>query len=94
MTLEAKYKCRLCGEVFTDGVCERETARAVIMALTVKKDFNPAGSGIGVHRHNVHNCNDIEFGFSDFIGFGSSSYWWMSSDELADKRKTWVISDE
>lgn len=91
-TLEAKYKCRLCGEVFTDGVCGSETARSAIMALTAKQDFNPAGSGIGVHRHNVHKCNDCDFGFADFIGFESSTYWWMRPDELAAKQKTREIS--
>ena len=92
-TVEAKYKCRLCGETFTDGVCGKETAHAVIVALTVKQDFYLKESGLGVHRHTAHRCNDCDLGFADFIGFEPSAYWWMSPDELANELKTREISD-
>lgn len=84
---QAKYRCRLCGEIFTNGVCGEETANAAIAALTVMPDFNPEGSGIGVHRYNVHRCNDVELGFADFIGFEESAYWWMRPDEFTDEEQ-------
>lgn len=71
--LEAKYKCRLCGTVFTEGVCGEALALVSIVALTAKENYYPDGSGLGVHRYNVHRCNDCDFGFADFLGFEKAS---------------------
>lgn len=79
--LEAKFKCRLCGETFYDGACSRDTAQAAIVALTTTEHFYPEGSGIGIHRYAVHKCNDLEYGFADFVGFEHGAYWWMEPHE-------------
>lgn len=37
--------------------------------LTVKQHFKPEGCAIGIHKHNVHHCDDGSYGFADFVGF-------------------------
>ena len=65
----AIYKCRMCGEKYsTVGIGENMAFQSIV-GITSKEFFYPKGCGIGLHRHDVHNCKDGFFGFSDFIGF-------------------------
>ena len=65
----AIYKCRMCGEEFEDARMGRDIAYMGAAVLTVKEHFEPEGCAIGIHRHNVHHCDDGSYGFSDFVGF-------------------------
>lgn len=65
----AIYKCRLCGEEFEDARMGKDIAYMGAAVLTVKEHFKPEGCAIGIHRHNVHHCDDGSYGFSDFVGF-------------------------
>ena len=65
----AIYKCRLCGEEFEDGRAGKDISHMAVAVLTVKNHFKPEGCAVGIHRHNVHHCNDGSYGFADFIGF-------------------------
>lgn len=72
-TYISKYKCRLCGEIFYAGGCGKSLALKAIANLTIKGSFFPEGSGIGVHRYEVHMCDNERYGFGDFIGFECDS---------------------
>lgn len=64
----AIYKCRMCGGEYSTAGAGENIAFQSIVGITSKDFFYPKGSGIGLHRHDVHNCKDGSFGFSDFIG--------------------------
>ena len=40
-----------------------------VSTLTIKEHFEPESCAIGIHKHNVHHCDDGSYGFADFIGF-------------------------
>lgn len=65
----AIYKCRMCGEEYRTVGAVDKIAFQSIVGIISKEFFYPNGSGIGLHRHDVHNCKDGSFGYSDFIGF-------------------------
>lgn len=68
-TYQAIYKCRLCGEIFADGITGGAIAMAVNVALTVKETFYNANTHSSGQRYMPHNCADGSMGFSDFQGF-------------------------
>lgn len=71
MTLfDATYKCRLCGELFTDSSTGNENlVTDAIFELWTKDKYFPKGCGIGVHRYERHHCADGSWGMADFQGF-------------------------
>lgn len=66
---KAVYKCRLCGELFEEGITGEGNAEAVNVALTVDENFYNSNTHTSGHRHMPHYCKDGSFGFADFQGF-------------------------
>lgn len=65
----AIYKCRMCGEEYSDAATGEMVAMALTVALTVKDSTeNVRYNGNHLCRHGFHACKDGSFGFSDFIG--------------------------
>lgn len=67
----ATYKCRLCGESFTDSLISEEEAEKCLMMFEKGKMHYPSCSGRNdVYKNKGHyNCEDGSIGFSDFQGF-------------------------
>lgn len=65
----AIYKCRMCGEEYSDAVTGEMVAMALTVALTVKDNTENVRYNGKLHRHGIHECKDGSFGYSDFIGF-------------------------
>ena len=65
----AIYKCRLCGEIFEDGVTGEGNACAINVALSVNETFYNSNTHSSGHRYVPHFCEDGSFGFADFQGF-------------------------
>ena len=65
----AIYKCRMCGEEYSDAVTGEMVAMALTVALTVKDSTENVRYNGKLHRHEIHECKDGSFGYSDFIGF-------------------------
>lgn len=69
---QAIYKCRLCGEVISQGNIEGKD-----MELLISTMIN-CGTTIGVTKpkafwkESSHNCQDGSFGLADFQGFKKS----------------------
>lgn len=58
------YKCRLCGEEYTNGITGMEIAMQETAMIAC------GGSGkYDTHLHGTHNCDDGSYGLSDFYGF-------------------------
>lgn len=65
---QAIYKCRLCGEEFSDGETGERIANIVTQSLAVA-DSTAANLKYTLNIRNVHNCQDGSFGLADFQGF-------------------------
>ena len=63
------YKCRLCGETFTEGHTGMALARATVLGLC----SNPKSTAFPSMR-NIHYCQNGGFGMADFQG-------WKKGDE-------------
>lgn len=68
LEFRAIYKCRMCGEEYSDAVTGEMVAMALTVALTVKDSTENVRYNGKLHRHGIHECKDGSFGFSDFIG--------------------------
>lgn len=64
----AIYKCRMCGEEYSDAVSGEMVAMALTVALTVNDSTEHVRCNGKLRRHGIHYCKDDSFGFSDFIG--------------------------
>ena len=71
--MTAKYKCRLCGEIFGKGkpvslfVAGRNTYSLLYMEKTLKSSDN-------VYLRDVHKCKSIfGVGMADFIGYSPAN---------------------
>lgn len=64
----AEYKCRMCGETFTDFSVEDETTATAITTMI-------ALNGHYKFRYHtftekaIHTCHDGSIGYADFVGF-------------------------
>ena len=71
-TYAVKYRCRLCGQDFSDG--EFETNPTVLMVINNDTDAIAFADDnlylLPIQAASVrqHNCDDGSIGFSDFIG--------------------------
>ncbi len=57
------YKCRLCGEIYSDQTIPKNRSLPVMAQLVLSEK-----SETQVIRYSVHNCDHGEMGFADFIG--------------------------
>lgn len=64
----AIYKCRLCGEEFSEGNTGEEIARDTTILLAMRNSTAGALSSTTFTR-TKHNCKDGSFGLADFLGF-------------------------
>lgn len=67
--LHILYKCRLCGEVYSDTSCPKDTAHFVAENLCVSEEVTI--HSIRVKRYDTHICEQgkpDKLGFADFIG--------------------------
>lgn len=69
MEYKSIYKCRLCGEVFSDGETDKSNARFVCTGLMMSEHLPNRYTGFSSFRNIVHFCKDGSFGFADFQGF-------------------------
>lgn len=66
----AIYKCRLCGESFTDvSTGDEELATCSVFALMSHDKYYPKGCGLGIHRYLPHHCSDGSWALADFQGY-------------------------
>ena len=67
----AVYKCRLCGETFTDSLISEEESEVCLMAFEKGKAHYPSRSGRNnIYKHKGHyHCKDGSLGLADFQGF-------------------------
>lgn len=65
------YKCRLCGEVFTDSLISEDEAKKCLMMFETGKTYYPSRSGRNnVSKHKGHYwCSSDSLGIADFQGF-------------------------
>lgn len=68
MTYVAKYKCRLCGEIYKHCFTDKSTALSCMMYAVHGIDDKKV-MGIKPEMHDIHFCNNDNFGVSDFLGF-------------------------
>lgn len=68
---QAVYKCRLCGEKFSDEhyVEDEIAAMAITFGLSAKESSKIESFPCSFGRHIIHYCQDGSFGLSDFQGF-------------------------
>lgn len=65
---QAIYKCRLCGEKFSDCEAGEFIAKTAAESLTVA-DSTIAIAGCAMYIRTIHKCQDGSFGLADFQGF-------------------------
>lgn len=67
----AVYKCRLCGEVFTDSLISEDESEKCLMMFEKGKPYYLSRSGRNnVSKHKGHyQCSGGLLGFADFQGF-------------------------
>lgn len=66
----AIYKCRLCGEIFTDSlICEREVDMFMEKLETGKAIYRSISGRNDITIVNPHLCKNGDNGMSDFCGF-------------------------
>ncbi len=68
---QAIYKCRLCGEEFSDYETEENFAKLATESLTVANS-TIAIAGCAMYMRTIHKCKDGSFGLADFQGFKKS----------------------
>lgn len=68
-TFKATYKCRLCGQEYTDGETEENIASIATCEIAVRGCTQHGNGTFGVHRYNSHHCEDGSCGMADFMGF-------------------------
>lgn len=62
----AIFKCRLCGETFTDsGTGSKALALRAAINAALQLPTEPQGPGL----HGVHSCANGDIGVADFAGF-------------------------
>ena len=61
MTYKFTYKCRLCGEVFTNAMTGNEDLAKVTLIT--------AGVRAQVSKETLHACNDTDCGIADLVGY-------------------------
>lgn len=66
--MKAIYKCRLCGERYTEFHAGRKTAFDFTYAFT-ESNVYLTESQVKVRAASVHKCKDGSIGFADFQGF-------------------------
>ena len=67
MEYRSKYRCRLCGEVYTG---EEATGRELAVSrIYLKASENSHNALMSPYNRNVHSCADGGLGLSDFCGF-------------------------
>jgi hypothetical protein len=57
------YKCRLCGQIFSDGHTSKNNASKICTTLMCSDR-----TGITC-KNDIHHCTDGSIGFADFLGF-------------------------
>lgn len=67
----AVYKCRLCGETFTDSLISgKEAVKCMDMFEKGKTNYRPHSTRNDVYKCKGHYCcKDDSIGLSDFQGF-------------------------
>lgn len=64
---QAIYKCRLCGEEFSNGETGENLAEIATALLSTADSTRAKGCALFIRT--VHNCQDSSFGLADFQGF-------------------------
>jgi hypothetical protein len=62
MFIDLQYKCRLCGEVYTE--CSYNTSKAITDVESIIKGRD----GVHLSLIDIHTCEDGSVGVTDFIG--------------------------
>ena len=62
---KGKYKCRLCGEIFTSCMTANESvAKRCLIGMIVGEKLEMQQPDV----KTIHFCDDGSFGYADFIG--------------------------
>ncbi len=71
MAVKPLYKCRLCGEVYSNSIACGVSEAEFMFFMQENGEVDFGGVGVNPTLTDVHFCKDKRIGMSDFVGVES-----------------------